>query len=83
MFGWNGTTLSVVLLTHDKINVGHVGDSRVYLLREGNLFQISQDHSLVADMVRNGQLEEEDAKSHPQKYFDSSYWHYRIHKSSM
>ncbi|WP_353892163.1 Stp1/IreP family PP2C-type Ser/Thr phosphatase [Proteinivorax hydrogeniformans] len=62
-----GTTLSVVIISNGYLNVGHVGDSRVYLLRDKQLLQLTNDHSLVADLVRHGQLTEEEAEKHPQR----------------
>lgn len=61
-----GTTLDSVLIhSKNKIAVAHIGDSRVYMVREGRLYQLTQDHSLVADQVRQGLLKQEEAeKSH-------------------
>jgi protein phosphatase len=61
-----GTTLCAILVTdtHDVV-VGNVGDSRIYLLRGGELSQLSQDHSLVAFLVQLGELSEEEARDHP------------------
>lgn len=61
-----GTTLCAALM-HDESNaiIANVGDSRVYLLREGKLIQVSDDHSLVAYLVRLGELSAEDARNHP------------------
>lgn len=63
-----GTTLSaVVTATHDggdALLVVNVGDSRTYLMAEGRLAQVTRDHSLVAEMVREGELRPEDARSH-------------------
>jgi protein phosphatase len=62
-----GTTITAALLDRDTIVVGHVGDSRAYLLREGTLEQLTEDHSLVADLLRSGQLTPEEAETHPQR----------------
>ena len=61
-----GTTLCAILV-NDKndVVVGNVGDSRIYLLRAGELQQISQDHSLVAFLVQLGELTDEEARNHP------------------
>jgi PPM family protein phosphatase len=63
-----GTTLTAGTLGEDgNLLVGHVGDSRAYLLRDGDLTQITNDHSLVEEMVRTGELTPEQAESHPQR----------------
>jgi PPM family protein phosphatase len=63
-----GTTLTAGTLGDDgRVIVGHVGDSRAYLLHDGELTQITDDHSLVEEMVRTGELTPEQAESHPQR----------------
>ena len=62
-----GTTMTVALVDGNKVTVGHVGDSRAYLLRDEQLTQLTQDHSLVAELVRSGRLSPEDAESHPRR----------------
>lgn len=62
-----GTTLTVLWLDDASVHVGHVGDSRAYRLREGELAQITQDHSVVAEMVREGLLTREQAACHPMR----------------
>jgi protein phosphatase len=63
-----GTTMTVMLVEDDgSITVGHVGDSRAYLLRDGRLEQITDDHSLVAELVRRGELSPQAAEVHPQR----------------
>ncbi len=62
-----GTTITAALVDGDTIVVAHVGDSRAYLLRGGDLEQLTQDHSLVADLVRSGQLTPAEAEAHPQR----------------
>ena len=62
-----GTTLTLALVEEGHVSLGHVGDSRAYLLREGALDQITDDHSLVAELTRAGKLSEEEAESHPQR----------------
>lgn len=64
-----GTTLSVLWPTEEKMLVAHVGDSRIYLLRDGMLRQVTRDHSMVADMVRRGLLTEEQAAVHPMRNY--------------
>jgi PPM family protein phosphatase len=63
-----GTTMTAALVGEDGVvTIGHVGDSRAYLLREGRLEQLTEDHSLVAELVRTGKLSAEEAESHPQR----------------
>jgi PPM family protein phosphatase len=62
-----GTTLTAAKVTGDEVSVGHVGDSRAYLLRDGELEQITRDHSLVAELERSGQITAEAAEHHPQR----------------
>lgn len=59
-----GTTLTAVLVDDQVGLVGHVGDSRAYLVREGKLIRLTDDHSWVADRVRQGLLSEEEASKH-------------------
>jgi len=58
-----GTTVTAVLVDGQSAFVAHVGDSRAYLLRSGHIYQVTQDHSLVADQLRNGLITEEDART--------------------
>lgn len=60
-----GTTLTMLWVADDYIYLGHVGDSRAYLLHEGQLIQKSEDHSLVGDMLRSGLINKTDARSYP------------------
>ena len=53
----------------DRMLIAHVGDSRVYLLREGKIRQVTRDHSMVADMVRKGLLTEDQAAVHPMRNY--------------
>jgi serine/threonine protein phosphatase PrpC len=63
-----GTTMTVALFHADgSISIGHVGDSRAYLHRDGQLEQLTDDHSLVAELVRRGELSPEEAEVHPQR----------------
>jgi len=61
-----GTTITALLSDGDVIHLAHVGDSRAYLLRKGELSQLTEDHTLVQELVRQGKLRPEDAKRHPQ-----------------
>ncbi len=63
-----GTTLTAVALVDEHhALLGHVGDSRAYLMRGGGVIQITEDHSLVEQLVREGRLSPEEAAVHPQK----------------
>ncbi|MEW6243008.1 MAG: Stp1/IreP family PP2C-type Ser/Thr phosphatase [Bacillota bacterium] len=62
-----GTTLTACVIDGLRAHVAHVGDSRAYLMRDESLIQITNDHSVVAEMVRNGQLTQEEARNHPQR----------------
>src|SRR5438093_11364375 len=62
-----GTTITVALVEDGSVWIGHVGDSRAYLVRDGRLEQLTEDHSLVAELVRSGKLSPEEAESHPQR----------------
>ena len=62
-----GTTLTAALVHGDEVSLGHVGDSRAYLLRDGKLEQLTRDHSLVAELERTGQITPEAAEHHPQR----------------
>ncbi len=64
-----GTTLTVGIFHPDgTLELGHVGDSRAYLLRDGELEQLTEDHTLVAEMVSQGQLTPLQAQSHPRRH---------------
>ncbi len=62
-----GTTLTAAIVEGGTIAIAHVGDSRAYLLTSGSLRRLSDDHSMVADMIRRGQLTEADARVHPNR----------------
>ncbi len=62
-----GTTLTAALLHDDEVALGHVGDSRAYVLREGELKRLTNDHSLVEELRRQGRLTHEEAEEHPQR----------------
>jgi protein phosphatase len=62
-----GTTLTCALIQGTNAYIAHVGDSRAYLIRQGRLEQITQDHSLLARLIELGQISPEEAASHPQK----------------
>jgi serine/threonine protein phosphatase PrpC len=62
-----GTTLTAAYLTDGQLAIAHVGDSRAYLVRDGQLTRLTQDHSLVDELVRQGKLTEAQAAEHPQR----------------
>ena len=62
-----GTTLTALWFSDHYVYIGHVGDSRAYLLREGKLQQMTSDHSLVAELVRSCVLTPEQAEGHPMR----------------
>jgi serine/threonine protein phosphatase PrpC len=59
--------MTVALVGDAAVAFGHVGDSRAYLIRDGKLEQLTEDHSLVAELVRSGKLSPEEAGTHPQR----------------
>ncbi len=62
-----GTTFSTISVLEDKIGVGHIGDSRIYRLRDGNFQQISIDHTYVQSLVDNGEITQAEAATHPRR----------------
>jgi protein phosphatase len=62
-----GTTMTVALVEDGQVSFGHVGDSRAYLIRDGAMEQLTEDHSLVAELMRSGKLSAEEAETHPQR----------------
>jgi serine/threonine protein phosphatase PrpC len=62
-----GTTLTAAKVHDEEVSLGHVGDSRAYRMRDGELEQITRDHSLVAELERSGQITPEAAEHHPQR----------------
>jgi serine/threonine protein phosphatase PrpC len=67
LYGMGTTVTAGTLAAGGTFLVGHVGDSRAYIARDGELRQITEDHSLVEEMVRNGQLTPQQAEAHPQR----------------
>ncbi|MGB9358042.1 MAG: PP2C family serine/threonine-protein phosphatase [Acidimicrobiia bacterium] len=64
-----GTTMTLGLFSEDgSATIGHVGDSRCYLLRDGELEQVSSDHTVVSDLVALGHIKPEDVDKHPQRH---------------
>ena len=68
-FSGMGTTVTVALVdeARDVVTIGHVGDSRAYRVRDGGIEQLTEDHSLVAELMRDGRLSPEEAETHPQR----------------
>jgi protein phosphatase len=62
-----GTTFTAVMVEDGDVVTGHVGDSRLYRLRDGALERLTRDHSLVEELVRRGELDPSEAESHPQR----------------
>ncbi|MBE5783846.1 MAG: Stp1/IreP family PP2C-type Ser/Thr phosphatase [Clostridiales bacterium] len=62
-----GTTLTAIWEDEERILLGHVGDSRAYRLRKGKLEQMTQDHSMVAELLRDGLITKEQARHHPHR----------------
>jgi protein phosphatase len=62
-----GTTMTVALVEGMTVAIGHVGDSRAYLVRDEQMEQLTEDHSLVNELLKTGKLSEEEAHVHPQR----------------
>ena len=62
-----GTTLEICLIYNNKVFIGHVGDSRIYRIRKEFMRKLTQDHSYVQKLVKDGTITEEEAVHHPQK----------------
>jgi PPM family protein phosphatase len=63
----SATTITAILLSGSRLALVHIGDTRAYVLRDGELFLITHDHTVVQSMLDTGQLTPEEAKSHPQR----------------
>lgn len=64
-----GTTLVAVAEANDGFVIANIGDSRAYRLIDGHLTQVTDDHSLVGELLRSGELTDEEASNHPKKIF--------------
>jgi protein phosphatase len=62
-----GTTITVAVTINSCLYIAHVGDSRAYLIREYDIIQLTEDHSLVNELIKNGNITAEEAANHPQK----------------
>ncbi len=63
-----GTTFTVGLVCGNRLTIGHIGDSRAYLINDGQIKLLTRDHSLVEQLIDSGQVKPEEAKSHPQRH---------------
>ncbi len=63
----SGTTLSLGMVIDDKLHIIHVGDSRIYRIREGEILQITEDHSLVSELMKEGLISADEANHHPDR----------------
>ena len=77
MYGM-GTTIVVTTVIEHYAYTANVGDSRLYLFDDGKLTQITKDHSLVEEMVRLGEITEEDARTHPDKNVEADFFDYQL-----
>lgn len=62
-----GTTITLAYIFKNKILIGHVGDSRAYIIKEDSISQITEDHSYVNELVKMGSITKEEAKTHPKR----------------
>ena len=62
-----GTTITAAYVGEEEVSLAHVGDSRAYCLRDGELLRLTDDHSLVDELIRQGRLTPEEAEEHPQR----------------
>lgn len=62
-----GTTLTVAIEVTKKLYIGHIGDSRAYVVRHGGIEQITTDHSFIEELIKSGTLTREEAENHPKK----------------
>lgn len=62
-----GTTVIAAVVNESEVVLAHIGDSRAYILHEGGLYQITEDHSLVNMLLKHGQITEEEARTHPHR----------------
>lgn len=63
-----GTTSDICYIDFDRLYIGHVGDGRVYLYRDGELTQLTKDHTLMEELLKNGTITKEEAKTHPNRH---------------
>jgi protein phosphatase len=63
-----GTTLIIAVVKNGKLYIGHVGDSRVYLIRDNTIKKLTWDHSFTEELVKNGSITKDEAVNHPKKH---------------
>jgi protein phosphatase len=68
MFSGMGTTIVAAMFRGSEVALAHAGDSRAYLVRDGTVFHLTQDHTLVQEMVSRGELDAEESLKHPQAH---------------
>lgn len=64
----SGTTVVAALVTESQASIGHVGDSRAYLFRDGSLVALTRDHTLVRELLSHGSITEQQAQNHPRRH---------------
>lgn len=62
-----GTTLTLALILENNLIIGHVGDSRMYVIKDNSISKVTEDHSYVAELIKNGTIKPEEANHHPQR----------------
>ena len=72
-----GTTLTAAVISDSTVTIGHVGDSRAYLLRGGTIRQLTQDHSWVAEQITKGLITSREADLHPGGVYSLGLWERR------
>ncbi len=63
-----GTTLTVGLIHNRHLTIGHIGDSRAYLIKDGQVRLLTRDHSLLEELIKNHQVKPDEVKNHPQRH---------------
>lgn len=63
-----GTTLTTAFMRGRELYIAHVGDSQAFIFRDGQLMQLTEDHSLVTELVKNGEIDAAEAHTHPQRH---------------
>lgn len=62
-----GTTLTMAVVTSSNVTVAHVGDSRLYIVRDGKISKVTEDHSYIEELIKKGTITRDEAENHPQK----------------